>query len=717
VTDRDAGSAGRARETFARAWADALEGTSYVALTRPELEHLTLRLTDLLTAALDDPPRIDVDQLGERIGQELVGAHFTGPASLERTVTLLGSQLPHHLSRPGDDRIAVLTGAVAAAYTRALLAVVLTEQEQIRLATRHARDRAQAALQATEARFQAVFTDAAVGIGIGDVEGRILDVNPALVTMLGYPPAEFRRRTVADFLHPDDAPSVWEDYRDLVEGRRESFRAEKRFFRADGATLWTQLTVSLIRGPDGAPRFQAAIIEDVTDRHRLTERLAYEATHDPLTDLPNRALFLTRLTDALADPTTGARVGLCLLDLDSFKVVNDSLGHVVGDQLLTTIADRLAGTATSADTGGGLVARLGGDEFVVLTRRPEPARLAELARRLHATVAAPIAADGHQLTVTASIGTIDAPAGNATTSADLLRAADITLQQAKAAGSGRVAFHNPDRDATQLTLYTLAATLPGALDRGEFTLLYQPLVRLSDESLRGVEALLRWQHPRFGTLGPDHFIRLAEQTGAILPLGRWILAEACRTVATHRDALPDLLLSVNVAVRQLQHPDFLDDVTRALTDTGLPPHRLQLEVTEHALMTGDPDGPPAALHKLADLGVRIAIDDFGTGYSNLAYLRRLPVHELKLAGAFLDGLRNPDDADPADLHLVTTLIHLAHGLDLTVTAEAVETPAQAACLRDLGADTAQGWHYGRPSALDRIARSTNPSRHQPNSVE
>jgi diguanylate cyclase len=298
---------------------------------------------------------------------------------------------------------------------------------------------------------------------------------------------------------------------------------------------------------------------------------------------------------------------------------------------------------------------------------------------------------------------VDAPAGGATIPADLIKAADITLQRAKAEGRGRVVLHDPDRNATQIALYTLAATLPGALDRGEFTLVYQPLVRFSDGGLHGVEALLRWQHPDFGLLSPDHFIGLAEQTGAILPLGRWILAEACRTAAAHRDALPDLLLSVNIAVRQLQHPGLVEDVARALAASGLPAHRLQLEVTERSVMDAGPDGPAAALRKLAELGVRIALDDFGTGYSNLAYLRRLPITDLKLAGAFLDELRDPEHADPADLHLVRTLIDLAHGLDLAVTAEAVETAAQADCLRRLGADTAQGWHYGRPTTLAAIA--------------
>ena len=693
-----------ARADFARLWADELEGTSFVALGRRELEQLTLSLADLAAAAVRDERPGAVVFAGEEIGRALADAHFTGSATLDRTVTLIGTQLVRHLDPTAAEqpRVAALPGAIAAGYTRALLAVVLTEQEQIRLAALYARDRAEAALQTSEARFRTVFSEAVVGIGIGDVAGHVLEVNPALIAMLGYPPGEFSRRSVSDFVHPDDAASVWEDYSDLVEGRRESFRTEKRFFRADGSTIWTQLTVSLIRDPDGEPRFQIAIMEDITERRRLTERLAYEATHDPLTDLPNRALFLTRLTEALADPAPGARVGLCLLDLDSFKVINDSLGHVVGDELLTAVADRLSDAVGEAEPPGGLVARLGGDEFVVLTRHAEPAQLGALARAMHTAVAAPVTVSGYQLAVTASIGAVDAPAGSTTTPADLIRAADITLHQAKAEGRGRVVFHDPDRNAAQLTLYTLAATLPGALDRGEFALVYQPLVRLSDEKLLGVEALLRWRHPRFGTLSPDHFIALAEQTGAILPLGRWILTEACRTAAAHADAVPDLLLSVNIAIRQLQHPGLVEDITQALADSGLPPHRLQLEVTEHAVMSADPDGPPAALRKLVELGIRIAIDDFGTGYSNLAYLRRLPIHDLKIAGVFLDSLRDPEHADPADLHLVGTLVHLAHGLDLTVTAEAVETAAQAACLRELGADTAQGWYYGRPTTLDRI---------------
>ncbi len=702
------------RVEFARAWARVLDGTSYSTLVAAEIEVLTLDLSDLLAAAMFDEPFTAT--AGERIGQALVDAHFTGAKALSQTTALLGDLLLPCLGRSADSwlrpRVSDLQGAVARGYTEALLTLALAEQEQIRQAALSARDQAQAALRASDARFRALFTDAAVGIGVGDTAGNILDVNPALVKMLGYPPADFRRRNVADFLHPDDAAEVWEDYRDLVEGHRESFRTEKRFYRADGTAIWTHLTVSLIRGEDGAPRYQVAIIEDVTERHRLQDRLSYQANHDPLTGLPNRAMFLDRLTAALHADRPGGQVGLCFLDLDSFKVINDSLGHSVGDQLLVAVSDRLA-----AELGhGDLIARVGGDEFVVLVA-PSTGReqLTALTERLLDALAVPIPIEGHHLSLSVSIGVVEAPAGG-TTPTDLIRAADITLQQAKAEGKGRAAFHDPHRNATQVTLYTLAATLPGALDRGEFTLAYQPLVRLADGRLHGVEALLRWQHPRFGLLTPDQFIRLAEETGAILPLGKWIFAESCRQATSWSPPLPaDSLLSVNVAVRQLQDPGLVEDVSRALADSGLPADRLQLEVIESALMASDADEPLAAVRRLADMGVRIAIDDFGTGYSNLAYLRRLPVHELKLAGAFLDGLRTPGEPDPTDIRVVAALVEIAHTLRLTVTAEAVETPEQADRLRELGCDTAQGWYFARPAAPDRLGARwrTDPARSVP----
>jgi EAL domain-containing protein (putative c-di-GMP-specific phosphodiesterase class I) len=317
---------------------------------------------------------------------------------------------------------------------------------------------------------------------------------------------------------------------------------------------------------------------------------------------------------------------------------------------------------------------------------------------------------GHDLTVSASIGIVErVVAGSGP--ADVMQAADITLYWAKSDGKGRWALFDLDRNAHEVARYTLSAAMPAALERGEFFVEYQPLVRLNDNALVGVEALVRWRHPKFGLLAPDRFIGLAEETGLIVRLGRWVLEEACRQARLWQDTFPNspLFVSVNLAVRQSRDAGLVGDVTRILRETGLEPGRLQLELTESAIM-GTADEPLEALRTLSDLGIRIAIDDFGTGYSNLAYLRHLPVHVLKIAGSFVEGLRRPDDPDPVDGQIVEALVSLAHALDLTVTAEGVETGAQADRLRGIGCDAGQGWLFARPGAPEKIDRMLDEAR-------
>ena len=331
---------------------------------------------------------------------------------------------------------------------------------------------------------------------------------------------------------------------------------------------------------------------------------------------------------------------------------------------------------------------MGGDEFVILVERSEGTdALVDVAEAALAAVRAPVYLRGHEITVSASVGVVERPV-RGTSPADLMKAADTTLYWAKSDGRDRWALFDAERHAHEVTRFELAASLPAALERGELVVEYQPLVRLRDAAVVGVEALVRWQHPKLGLLGPDHFIGLAEETGLIVRLGHWVLAEACRQAA----AWPPLLVSVNLAARQVADPAIVDQIAAVLAETGLPPASLQLELTESAAM-GTTGEPLRRLHGLADLGVRIAIDDFGTGYSNLAYLRSLPVHALKLAGPFVAGLRSPEYPDPVDEQIVATMVTMAHALDLSVTAEAVETAAQASRLRALGCDTAQGWYY------------------------
>ncbi|MFU8872476.1 putative bifunctional diguanylate cyclase/phosphodiesterase [Micromonospora sp. SL4-19] len=433
-------------------------------------------------------------------------------------------------------------------------------------------------------------------------------------------------------------------------------------------------------------------------------RFRHQATHDPLTDLPNRTLFTERLTAALSEPGRSAdRIGVCFLDLDRFKVINDSLGHQVGDSLLVSVAQRLRRAL-----GKHLVARLGGDEFVILIEHTggteDAVKVAEAAL---AAVREPAVVDGHELTVSASIGIVERPVAG-TTPMELMRAADSTLHWAKAAGGARWSIFDADRNRQELARYALSAAIPAALDRGEFYLDYQPLTSLRDGRVLGMEALVRWRHPELGVLQPDSFIGLAEETGLIVRLGSWVLAEACREARTWsagRDGAP--FVSVNLAVRQLHRPDLVQEVRGVLGRTGLPPERLQVEVTESTMMSTVAE-PVRALRVLNDLGVRVAIDDFGTGYCNLAYLRDLPVTELKVAGEFVTGMRAPAD-DPGsrtDERILASLVSLAHALDLTVTVEGVETAEQAERLRAIGCDAGQGWHFGRPGPAAPHLRSS-----------
>jgi diguanylate cyclase (GGDEF)-like protein/PAS domain S-box-containing protein len=682
-------------ERIARAWARALAGTSYVSMTRKELLAYLTGAAETLVAAVT----ADTFEPGPgfKVGIALVEAHFTQPTSLDRTLDTLTEQL----GKAGKPvRARALISALAAGYAQALRDRTLAEQEEIRTAAMLARAEAEAARWASEARFQAVFAGAVIGIGIADISGKIVDVNKTVCDMLGYTPDEFRRLTVEEFVRPDDAPGVWDAYQEMVRGERDHFRLEKPYYRKDGQAVWTDLVVSLIRDPDGGPKYIVAMVEDITERHVLQTRLRHQALHDPLTQLPNRTLFFERLGQILDDADDEARIGVCYLDVDGFKMINDTLGHDMGDYLLLAVARRLHASVSGP---GQLVARMGGDEFVVLVERSAGAEeLVGIAEAALDAVRTPVQLGPHEITVSASVGVVER-AAHTTSAAELMKAADTTLYTAKSAGKNRWALFDADKHADEVTKFELSASLPAALERGEFLVEYQPLVRLKDDSVMGVEALVRWRHPTLGVLGPDRFIELTEETGLIVPLGQWVLGEACRQAAAWRRGHPDLdlVMSVNLAVRQVRDPAIVDEVRAILAETGLDPASLQLELTESAVM-GTGGQPLETLHALADLGVLLAIDDFGTGYSNLAYLRSLPVHGLKLAGSFVAGLRPLDSPDPVDAEIVAALINLGHALHLTVTAEGVETPEQAARLRELGCDTAQGWHYAQPGTPGQV---------------
>ncbi|MEU3417094.1 putative bifunctional diguanylate cyclase/phosphodiesterase [Streptomyces murinus] len=685
-------------------WSRALYPVTSTSLTRAEFEEqllpLVRRLSELLRAR-----SFDADA-AKAVGAALVEAHCTDPEALSRTLDCVDAYLVLYCGGDGPQdelrmRSSRLQHAMAAGYAHALRRRTLAEQESIAQAALRAQGVVAQALHASEARFRAVFEGAAIGIGIADLDGHILQVNEALLRMFGQPQQSLRGRRVQDWTHPDDAPQTWRLYDELVRGEREHYHLEKAFNRPDGTVLWTNLTVSLLRDADGRPQYQLALMEDTTERRLLNLRLRYEATHDALTGLPNRTLFFERLEKVLA-AGDGQRFGLCYLDLDGFKTINDSLGHAAGDRLLVEVADRLQSCATAP---GEMVARLGGDEFVALTTGPGTDRTVdELAERIMNALVTPISIDGRDLLVRGSLGIVEGPAGERT-AAEVLRSADITMYRAKSAGGNRSELADPEADARAITRHGLTTALPTALERGEFFIEYQPLVHLGDGSVRGAEALVRWLHPQHGVLGPDRFIPLAEHTGLIVPLGRWVLEESIRQARAWRvrhggqDAGP-LRINVNLSPCQLSHPGLVQDTVDILERAGVTPDALCLEVTESALIGAD-DDLLKPLRRLAEMGVDIALDDFGTGYSNLANLRRLPVSVLKLDRSFTQGMQQ-FPADPVDLKIVEGIVTLAHSLDLAVTVEGVETGAQAEQLRVLGCDTAQGWYYARPGPPERL---------------
>ncbi|MFD4258371.1 putative bifunctional diguanylate cyclase/phosphodiesterase [Streptomyces sp. NPDC058534] len=583
--------------------------------------------------------------------------------------------------------------------------------------------------RARPAAYRSVFTAAPLAMAVVDAEGLVVSANDTLGTLLGTAPDALAGCAAADLVDLASDAGIWHAYREVLRGRQPRLRCTRRLKRADGHSLWAQVTVEPLADAGDTPGLLLSVA-DVSARRELQARLRHLQMHDPVTRLPNRALFFERLTAALEAETyehggTG-RIGVCYLDLDGFKAVNDTHGHRVGDRLLAAVAERLtrcAEEAADARSGGApLVARLGGDEFALLVEDSMGTdQVADLAGAVLAALQPPFELSDRRLSVTASVGVVERHTAGTTPTA-LMQAADTTLYWAKADGRARWTLFDPERNANRMTRQALAATLRPAIERGEFALEYQPLVGMEDGRVRGVEALIRWNHPQFGVLAPNRFIALAEEDGSIVPLGRWILRTACHQARRWQLAHPDdppIFVSVNVAVRQVWDSDLVADVARTLEETGLVPHLLQLELTESAVM-GSAGRPLQVLKALSDMGVHIAIDDFGTGYSNLAYLSRLPVSVLKLDGAFVRGFQyeavpgvgadggaeggaGGGVANPADEVIVEAMVQLAHRLGLTVTAECVETSDQATRLRRIGCDTGQGWLYSRPVAPDRIS--------------
>ncbi len=443
-----------------------------------------------------------------------------------------------------------------------------------------------------------------------------------------------------------------------------------------------------------------ATIEQQTDEinqfPRRLDQLARQAFHDPLTSLPNRALFMDRLSHALTrTERRGEQLAVLFLDLDRFKVVNDSLGHRVGDQLLTGVSQRLAACLRPEDT----IARLGGDEFAILLEDVKDDKgPTSVADRLTGELQQPFVAEGREVVITVSIG-IAMSTARRMTPEDILRDADLAMYHAKGKGKARYEVFDKSMNAPAQERMDLELDLRNAVARGEFVLHYQPVVELPTGRITEVEALVRWKHPKRGLLFPADFVGLSEETGLIVPLGRWVLHEACRQTRQWQLAAPasKLAISVNLSARQLQQPGLVEEIAAVLRETRLEPGALRLEITETVVMHDAPT-TLAKLEALKALGVQLAIDDFGTGYSSLGYLKRFPVDTLKIDRSFVKGIGR----DVEDSAIVRAVITVAKSLGLSVTAEGIETAEQLDQLRTLGCDHGQGYFFAKPMTSDRV---------------
>ena len=602
-------------------------------------------------------------------------------------VIAVGAPVSEQFAAFAERRRNYLAGASAAT------AFVLLAALGLMLALR--RHRAAARAAAREAgRYQAAFDQAVVGMVHTAPDGRLLKANRRFCEMLGYAERELLGRPLIELMHPDDVPGA----RELLLAGEEQRRVprETRHVRGDGSVAWAAVSVSTVRDEDGRLDYMLALVQDITARKDAQEKLLYQTHHDALTGLPNRLLFYDHLEQALSQAGRKAwSAAVLFVGLDRFKSVNETLGAAAGDRMLQEAARRLERCVRPGDT----VARLGGDEFaLVLSEVSGPEAAGVAAGRVMEALSAPFRFDEHQAYASASVGLALYPPDGTDPHA-LFNNAATALTRAKADGGNCMRFYTGAMNAHALARLQLENDLHGALERGEFLLHFQPRLRLSSGEITGFEALLRWQHPRRGSVSPAEFIPVLEASGLIVPVGDWVIGAVCAQLREWDLAgLSTRPVAINIAALQFAQRDLCQVIGRAAAAHRLAPGLLEIEITESALMDHN-EQTMAMLLRLRQNRVRIAIDDFGTGYSSLAYLKRLPVDVLKLDRSFVAGL--PHDRE--DASIARAVVALGQALGLRVVAEGVESEAQRAFLADSGCDEIQGFLVGRPLPAEQCA--------------
>ncbi|MDX8034992.1 diguanylate cyclase [Lentzea sp. BCCO 10_0856] len=623
---------------LARRWMHALTATAYIPLSHAEIEQALL---DSLAELPTEP---------ESVAYRLVSLHATGPDSLRATIDVLSPtfELP-------------VLARLSSAYAQAMRMDAFDQQEEIKVAIVRAKQRVERTLKVSQARFQEVFDSAALGIAITDFTGRCVQANDALAEIVGLASgADLSEKNLTDFYHPEDVAALGASYRKVQEGRLERFRDQRKLIRADGEPVWVHLAVSLLRDADGLPTHHVTMVEDISELHLLQRSLDHQLLHDSLTGLSNRQHFTSQVERRL----DSAPITLYHLGLDAFSVVNNGLGHETGDKLLKIVAARLGKLASEKKA---IVARIGGDEFALLTTADNVTATID---DIQEALGEPTFVDDHGIALSVSIGVVDRPPAF-TTAGELMRCANAALRQAKARGKRQWALHDQHDDARRRGRYALAASMPGAWEHGEIEIVYAPVHDLETREVLGAVARLHWDD-----LSHNDTMALADSTGLSLPIGKWLLREACaqaaRWVAEFGDRAPTL--HVALGALQSRDEDLVGDVKRALDETGLPPGRLRIALDISSVLAGDDN--VVVLH---DNGVVTALDGFHGGHDELTVLTEVPVRSVITRAP----APHPDSPmRQAMRDLITTV----HSFGVRFGVDEVHTLEDADQWRSLGAD-------------------------------